>query len=141
MSFFFYRQYTTIFPSTDTTLSSSSNDSCRPSSCALTRTRITLGALLLSILLLLLLFLYYVDIQEGFSFRVGLGTKCTQYLFRDHFFLTNLPTRYASIDLLSMLLSMLLALLFYLRRDSVIACYLVYRLVFVSYFATSFIEL
>jgi len=26
---------------------------------------------------------------RGFSFRVGLGTKCTQYLFRDHFFLAN----------------------------------------------------
>jgi len=26
---------------------------------------------------------------RGFLIRVGLGTKCTQYLFRDHFFLAN----------------------------------------------------
>ena len=126
MSFFFYRQYTTIFPSTDTTLSSSSNDSCRPSSCALTRTRITLGALLLSILLLLLLFLYYVDIQEGFSFRVGLGTKCTLYRFCDPFtsFASSLYSSLV-IDLDAALLQLPAPFRLCYQYNPVVACYLV----------------
>jgi len=60
------------------------------------------------------LFLYYVDIQEGFSIRVGCSTNCTQYLFRDHFFLAKYCFEYCfSSPLLlsiSMLLSTLLAL-------------------------------
>jgi len=69
-------------------LPSSSNDSCRPSSSS--RSVFVLLFILLSILLSL--FLYYdlmlltYKIQEGFSIRVGCSTKCTQYLFCNHFF-------------------------------------------------------
>jgi len=40
------------------------------------------------------LVLYYENtLTRWFSFRVGCSTECTQYLFHDHFFLTNPPTR------------------------------------------------
>jgi len=77
---------------------------------------------------LVTLLVLWVDIQEGFSIRVGCSTNCTQHLFRDHFFLAKYCSRlfYRSRCCSSTATSSFLdSILFCARRDSVDACYLV----------------
>ena len=68
----------------------------------------------------LLVSLWLDDMQEGFSIHVACGTKRTQHLFRDHFFLTN-PLLDATSNVAPRLsTSLLLSMLLYNRSDSVL---------------------